>query len=595
MALNGSFTGTTTNKYIIPKITWSATQNKDENYSTVTATLTYSRTNSGYSTYGSWKGSITINGTRFNGNQYKITISHNSNTFAMSATAKVPHNADGSKTVSISATGSMSETSLESTNISASVSLDRIPRAAIITAAPNFNDEQNPTISYDNSAGSVVKTLQACISFDGSNPDIPYRDISKTGTSYTFNLTEAERKILRAGTKGSNSRTIKFYIKTVIGDNTFYNSVAKTLTIINGKPTLNPVVYDTNASTIALTGSRDILVTGYSQAYYSIGAAAAKEATIASQSITHGLTTRTAASGTISAVFDGTFTAKATDSRGNTAEKQVVLNYVKYVPLTLNFDVEKPTTDGILNFTVKGRYFNGSFGAVNNMCSVFYRYKEKDGTYSNWIGAFVILDGNSYKYAGTISGLDYRKTYTVQARVFDKLVELTSNEISVSGTPVFDWGENDFNFNVPVTMTVEDQQIPLMGLVNAFSKPYACSTTFTPAANYSNVEGNVTIFGNNANCYIRATRTAASGTGNIANEIIATVTVNHGGRIIDFYNCSFGNGINGSLASFYMTNMQYPSDTEIRFDIGLAAAGTELTSISTGFCFPVSLDITKYV
>ena len=39
MALSGSFTGTTNNSTVRPKITWSATQNKEENYSMVTATL----------------------------------------------------------------------------------------------------------------------------------------------------------------------------------------------------------------------------------------------------------------------------------------------------------------------------------------------------------------------------------------------------------------------------------------------------------------------------------------------------------------------------------------------------------------------------
>ena len=60
MALSGAFTGTTGNQYIFPTIKWSAVQSQDGNYSDVTATLYYSRSNSGYTTSGTWSGGITI-------------------------------------------------------------------------------------------------------------------------------------------------------------------------------------------------------------------------------------------------------------------------------------------------------------------------------------------------------------------------------------------------------------------------------------------------------------------------------------------------------------------------------------------------------
>ena len=62
MALSGAFTGTTGNQYIFPTIKWSAVQSQDGNYSDVTATLYYSRSNSGYTTSGTWSGGITIDG-----------------------------------------------------------------------------------------------------------------------------------------------------------------------------------------------------------------------------------------------------------------------------------------------------------------------------------------------------------------------------------------------------------------------------------------------------------------------------------------------------------------------------------------------------
>ena len=128
MALSGAFTGTTGNQYIFPTIKWSAVQSIDGNYSDVTATLYYSRSNSGYTTTGTWSGGITINGSRTSGSKY-LEIFYQSGTLAISATTRVYHKADGSKDITISADGSIGGTSLSSTSISATVTLDTIPRA----------------------------------------------------------------------------------------------------------------------------------------------------------------------------------------------------------------------------------------------------------------------------------------------------------------------------------------------------------------------------------------------------------------------------------------------------------------------------------
>lgn len=124
-----------------------------------------------------------------------------------------------------------------------------------ITSAPNFNDEANPTIQYTNEAGNTVTSLQACISLTGATDNIAYRDIPKTGNSYTFNLTTAERNTLRNATTGT-SRTVKFYIKTVAGGNTYFSSVTKTLSIINANPTFSTFNFlDTGIVSTELTGN----------------------------------------------------------------------------------------------------------------------------------------------------------------------------------------------------------------------------------------------------------------------------------------------------------------------------------------------------
>ena len=127
MALSGTIYGTTNNKYIDAKLEWSATQNKTENYSTITATLYYSRTNTGYTTSGKWVGAITINGTEVS-SEARITITYQSNTEAMTATVRVPHNTDGTKSCTISASGGFPGLSMDATYLSGTVTLDEIAR-----------------------------------------------------------------------------------------------------------------------------------------------------------------------------------------------------------------------------------------------------------------------------------------------------------------------------------------------------------------------------------------------------------------------------------------------------------------------------------
>ena len=227
------------------RIVWSSKSNGTAaNTSTVTATLSIRKTNN-YDTWGTWKGSLKVGGTTKTISYYGTINS--SWVEVATLTVTVTHSADGKGTCYIyGSINGPSTTTCENTNVSGSstVTLDLIPRYATITSAPNFNDEENPTITYSNPAGTSVDKLEACISLDGSNADVAYRSISKTGDSYTFKLTDAERKVLRQATTDSNSRTVKFYVRTTIGSNKSGSNIQRTFTIKNPKPTVNPTFED---------------------------------------------------------------------------------------------------------------------------------------------------------------------------------------------------------------------------------------------------------------------------------------------------------------------------------------------------------------
>ena len=360
----------------------------------------------------------------------------------------VKHNADGTLSIPIYFKTAVF-TSAEHKDYGGTWTLDSIPRGASITAAPNFTDDENPTVTYTNAAGNAVTNLDISIyNPAGQVAYADYRAASKTGTSYTFNLTSAERTKLRQAATG-NTLPVKFYLRTIIDGNYFYSSVEKTLTIANPNPTLNPTVVDSNETTKALTGDANKLVKYYSNAYYTINAAAVKNSSLTAQSVTHNGTKKTTATGTYNAVESGSFAFAATDSRGNTSTKTITKTMVNYVRLTCNHEV-KINTSGVATIKASGNYFNASFGAVANTLTVQYRYKTQGGSWSSWTAMTVSKSGNTYTATITKSGLDYKTNYVFQCQAVDKLATSTTGEITTKALPVFDWGANDFQFNVPV-------------------------------------------------------------------------------------------------------------------------------------------------
>lgn len=423
-------------------------QSVADNKSNVTLTASVSWT------YGSYNKTSRSGYVIIDGKQYNFTSSFNTgqtnsgSQTIFTKTVDVAHNADGSKTVAYS--GSFS-TGVSSGTITASGSkeLTKIARLATITDAPNFNDEQNPTITYSNPAANVVDKLEACIaSEDGVTAHVPYRDISKTGTSYTFELTTAERNALRNATPNSNTLTVKFYVQTTIAGVKYRSSIAKTLTIVNNKPTLNPVVKDVGTASTVLTGDANKIIKGANYISVASGGAALKGATIKSQKITCGDAVINAASGSFTNVETAAFTFSITDSRGNTTTQTVNKTLINYVKLTCNMNATISIA-GEIELNLAGNYFNNTFGTVANTLTAEYRYKELNGTYSAWTAATTTKNGNKYTSAAKITSLDYRKTYIIQARVADKIHTITTAEKRLKAIPVFDWGENDFKFNVP--------------------------------------------------------------------------------------------------------------------------------------------------
>jgi hypothetical protein len=393
---------------------------------------------------------------------------------SVSGTLTIAHNENGAKEIEV-----VLSTAIYTSTISTytgSWKLDDIPRGAKITSAPNFNDEENPTISYNNLAGNTVTTLQACITLANTNADIAYRNISKTGNTYTFNLTEAERQVLRNATlNGSANRKLYFKIKTVIGSNEFADMKEVTFSVINAEPTLEPTAVDTSTLTTELTGNPNSIIRGYNSVAVAANATARKGASIVSYNIRNGAKSITTASGKLDYVETNTFVFTVTDNRGLTVTENLTLPIVDYSKPTcnLNAKIELLNEENAkIILEISGNCYKGSFGATENSLAIKYAIKANNGDYGQWVtlSGTPTYSNGTYRITHEITGLVYTNSYTVKAAAYDLIGGRETSGITLQTIPVFDWSAQDFNFNVPVSIGgVELDYIVEQGTANGWT------------------------------------------------------------------------------------------------------------------------------
>ena len=343
------------------------------------------------------------------------------------------------------------------------ITLPTIKKVVSLLTASNFTDEENPTITYSIAANTTLDGLEAGISSADGLIEVPYRAVPMDSASYTFDLTEEEREALRLAAKESQKINVKFILKATKGSEVGLHTLTRTLTIVGCEPIINnPVVRDVNSTTAALTGDDTVVVSGESMMEYSFTPVASKAATIVSQSVQCGNTTITGLSqGVIDDVESNLFIFSATDSRGLTATEVLETGFVDYLRPTCYQKLTSEIageTGAKVELTISGSFFNGSFGAVDNTLKLEVRHTQNDGEMGEWIDLSPLgyeYNGNTYELKTTITGLTYSQAYTFQCRATDKLHYVQSAEYVVKIMPVFDWGNEDFNFNVPINMNDE--------------------------------------------------------------------------------------------------------------------------------------------
>ena len=374
-------------------------------------------------------------------------------TVVASGSYTITHNADGNRSFSASAQAGIYYVAVNCSG-SGSWALPQIPRQANLTDATNFNDTQNPTIYYSNPAGNNVSSLQACISLTGATDNISYRDIPKTGSNYTFSLTEAERNVLRQATPNSNNLNVIFFVRTIIGGNTFYSTLHRTLTITNANPTIGGIAYqDTKSQTTGITGNNQIIIQNNSTLQFTFSTLSAKKyATLRSVAVTLNGVTKSAnlsgssvASSTINfGVVNSAQNINAsiviTDSRGNKSTySKAITVWAWSLPSAIITCQRENNYYSETNINV-----NADYSSLNGQNQISIQYQYKKTTDSSYSQPQTLQDDVTTQFS-----IDNTYAWNIKVTITDLLGTTTYNIFIDKGIPIvyFDRLNNSTGFN----------------------------------------------------------------------------------------------------------------------------------------------------
>ncbi len=409
-----------------------------------------------------------------NSNAYLGFSGPNTSLKIASGSKTIYHNSEGKKTINVSASFKATKSGYymptAEMKLSGEFKLTDIPRMATLTNCSNFNDEDNPKIVYSNPAGLSVSSLQACISLTGLHDDVPYRDISKSGTSYVFELTDEERKTLRTATTGSTKRTVNFCIRTIIGGTSYYSHQSVTFEVINCSPTIDSFTHqDTNVKAISLTGSNQRYIKYVSNPKLDFTYTLKKNATLDRTETSVGTfnyegTTHTYKD--IECVSD-VFKFHVKDKRNQTRTISKNIELVPYVNLVINeFELhrtEQTSNKAILNLS--GIWYNGNFNLEENTnpntLNISLKYKDITDNETEWqtYEGDLQLTLNENKFYIKNLELDGTFTYLHQFQFQILISDLIQSVTNVAGSgallkgiPIIDIGDDDINVNGKLTL-----------------------------------------------------------------------------------------------------------------------------------------------
>lgn len=474
---SGSFTGTTGNKFIKARIEWSSTPDTLKNQSTVTATLYYAKsTNSTAATTGPLECWLTIAGSSQRFSQ-RITLNPNGAWVKIgSHSVIVDHTPDGSQSVNINATGGIPGLTFSTTNCSATVILDKIPRAT----TPTFG-AATQTIG-----SNVVINLPAADTSFHHTVEYSWGSISGTiGTKLVSSVTWGIPISFCEGVPNGTQGTLFVTVETFTSNGVSLGKVTRS-TPCNVPASVVPTI---SAITLSDTGgnvpsSWGVYVKGKSQLHVNVSASGRYYSRIVGYSI-RALGATIASNDTDVGIIPNAGTVSVevtvTDSRGRTASKMASITVEDYAePAIEAFSVERANSSGtpVDNGTYAKIPLKVSSSPIGNKNTVETKIYHMRSDTTEWTLARTIPIAYTLDQTVMIANMLPSRSYAIKVEVSDAFgltaVEGTLNaEGAVMGwmpggigisfgkaaeedyTADFDWkihGRKDAQFDADVTV-----------------------------------------------------------------------------------------------------------------------------------------------
>lgn len=448
------------------KIEWTSVSNGAvANTSLVTCKMYARKQNSSTPTSGTFRGKQIIDGTTFSYSQSKSV----GNSWVLIATASktVSHNANGSKTITISGeVGKVAGTTLANINStgSSSATLDTIPRYATMQSGGSTNDEEDIWFSINTPAYSSYTKLEYAVSLNGSTPIDSWREytlgstpVSSIAIAYTLNATE--KNAIYSFSEDAPQITIHELVRSTLNGTSQVDSTVSALSIINAKPeftSANITYEDINASVVAETGDNQKIVKLKSTPRITWTAPTLKKGATFDHielSFSGGVVEAPYSSNNSSGSYDMVstlfstlldITATVYDSRGNytTITKNVPIIDYNY-PI---IDIKAHRVNNYESLTkLQADVTISSVDSINSIQTLRYR-TQQDGTgvWSAWTNItngteYTITLDNNYQFGINVECVDKfgskSSLYTLNKGVFPLFVDVDLNSVGINCFP----------------------------------------------------------------------------------------------------------------------------------------------------------------
>lgn len=381
-------------------------------------------------------------------------------------TRTIDHAQDGTSPI-ITISSTWTDTIGGSENTSVEIQAPKMNRFPIIETAPDFTDEDSPTITYTDTLGVENATVEIGIfNNTGDITLVPYRQVNVSNKSYTFTFTSNEIATLQQNNLNETNRIMIKLLTSYGNGQTYYSFKMVNFTVINDTATISYTSTENNASVLA---QGNYYIQNASNRTFTITIQTKKYNTLSKVYFTHDTTSQEITPTTSDTGANKTYTIvvssisirnnairiRYTGTRGKDVSTDYTLTpYGEYLKADItNVDVSRPspTSNNIIVNLEAIYYGNVNAGGTTISNTPTLKYKIESGNYTTISSSAYTIDTQNHKITMsnyTINnGLSYTTNGNIELYLEDIFTNDTENRNVKKGVPTFDYGEHDLQIN----------------------------------------------------------------------------------------------------------------------------------------------------